>query len=297
MLANITAIILTNNEEKHMERCIISLKDIVKRIVVIDSFSTDTTLEILKNHNIEFYQKEWVNYSSQLNWGIEKANVKTDWILRIDPDEIPSKNFKIGIKNYLEKMPTEVCGISIIRRFIFLQKEINYGGDFPQRDVRIWRNGSGKCEDTWSDEHIVVEGSIKNTDLDIIDNNTNNISWWTDKHNRFATREMIEFFMYKERKESKDKLKLSKKKKYKKDLKLKLYYKLPIFLRPFLFFIYKYFIRLGFLSGWQGFLWCFLQGFWYRTLVDIKILEINKIVKNDNSNFKMAIKKEYGYDI
>ena len=297
MLANITAIILTNNEEKHMERCIISLKDIVKRIVVIDSFSTDTTLEILKNHNIEFYQKEWVNYSSQLNWGIEKANVKTDWILRIDPDEIPSKNFKIGIKNYLEKMPTEVCGISIIRRFIFLQKEIKYGGDFPQRDVRIWRNGSGKCEDTWSDEHIVVEGSIKNTDLDIIDNNTNNISWWTDKHNRFATREMIEFFMYKERKESKDKLKLSKKQKYKKDLKLKLYYKLPIFLRPFLFFIYKYFIRLGFLSGWQGFLWCFLQGFWYRTLVDIKILEINKIVKNDNSNFKMAIKKEYGYDI
>ena len=137
MTADITAIILTNNEEKHLDRCINSLKNIIKRIVIIDSFSTDATLEILKNHNVEFFQKEWLNYSSQLNWGIEKANVKTKWILRIDPDELPSENFKKNIINYLEKISPEVCGISILRKLIFLDKEIKFGGDFPQRGVRI----------------------------------------------------------------------------------------------------------------------------------------------------------------
>jgi len=297
MMANITAIILTNNEEKHIERCINSLKSIIKRIVIIDSFSTDSTLEILKNHNIEFYQKEWINYSSQLNWGIEKANVKTEWILRIDPDEIPSENFKTNIKNYLEQISSEVCGISIIRKLIFLEKEINFGGDFPQKDVRLWKNGRGKCENTWSDEHIIVDGIIENTKLDIIDHNTNNISWWTDKHNRFAIREMIEFYMNKEREYENNKLKLSKNTMFKKNLKFKIYYRLPMFLRSFIFFIYKYFFRLGFLCGWQGFLWCFLQGFWYRTLVDIKIYELNKIMKENKLNFKDAIKKEYGHDI
>ena len=190
-----------------------------------------------------------------------------------------------------------MCGISIIRKLIFLEKEINFGGDFPQKDVRLWKNGRGKCENTWSDEHIIVDGIIENTKLDIIDHNTNNISWWTDKHNRFAIREMIEFYMNKEREYENNKLKLSKNTIFKKNLKFKIYYRLPMFLRSFIFFIYKYFFRLGFLCGWQGFLWCFLQGFWYRTLVDIKIYELNKIMKENKLNFKDAIKKEYGHDI
>lgn len=297
MTANVTAIILTNNEEKHLERCILSLKNIIKRIVVIDSLSTDKTHEILKNHNIEFFQKEWVNYSSQLNWGIEKAEVKTDWILRIDPDEIPSQSFTNNIKNYLDKLPINVSGISITRRLIFLEKEIKFGGDFPQMDVRLWRNGKGKCENTWSDEHMIIDGLIENSNLDIIDNNINNITWWTDKHNRFAIREMIEFFSQKERVKKKNHFKLSKKTKTMKNIKFKIYYRFPMFLRALVFFIYKYFLRLGFLGGWQGFIWCFLQTFWYRILVDVKILEIRNIMKKNNFTFKEAIKKEYGVEI
>ena len=297
MTANVTAIILTNNEEMHLERCILSLKKIIKRIVVIDSLSTDKTHEILKNHNIEFFQKEWVNYSSQLNWGIEKAEVKTDWILRIDPDEIPSQSFTNNIKNYLDKLPINVSGISITRRLIFLEKEIKFGGDFPQMDVRLWRNGKGKCENTWSDEHMIIDGLIENSNLDIIDNNINNITWWTDKHNRFAIREMIEFFSQKERVKEKNHFKLSKKTEKMKNIKFKIYYRFPMFLRALVFFIYKYLLRLGFLGGWQGFIWCFLQSFWYRILVDVKILEIRNIMKKNNFTFKEAIKKEYGVEI
>ena len=94
--ADITAIIMTNNEEKHIERCLLSIKDFIKKIVIIDSFSTDNTLNIIKKYNIEVLQHEWINYSSQLNWGIENANVKTEWIFRLDPDEIASKTFALG---------------------------------------------------------------------------------------------------------------------------------------------------------------------------------------------------------
>ena len=89
---SITAIILTYNEEKHIERCLLSIKEVVKRIVIIDSFSIDRTLEIAKKYNIEILQNKWINYSKQLNWGIENANVETDWILRIDSDESVTKN-------------------------------------------------------------------------------------------------------------------------------------------------------------------------------------------------------------
>ena len=265
-------------------------------ISISDKSNLKPLLQILKKYNIEIYQKEWLNYATQLNWGIEKVNIDTDWVLRIDPDEIPSVNFKSKIKKILDDLPQKICGVSIIRRLNFLGKEIKFGGDFPQKGVRIWRNGKGKCENTWSDEHIIVDGLIEDTNLDIVDKNINNITWWTEKHNKFATREMIEFFLNKERQNKGDKLKLAIRENIKKKLKFKIYYNLPMFLRAFFFFIYKYFFRFGLVCGWQGFLWCFLQGFWYRVLVDLKILEIHKIMKKNNFNFKEAIKKEYGID-
>ena len=293
-LADVTAIIMTNNEEKHLERCINSLKSTIKNIVVIDSYSKDSTLSIAKKHNIKVLQNEWINYSKQFNWGIENSEIVTEWVFRIDPDEILTDNFKKNIKNYLTNLSSETAGVSIIRRFIFLGKEINQGGDFPQKGIRIWRNKKGRCENTWSDEHIIVDGDVDYSNLDIIDHNINNFSWWTDKHNRFATREMIEFFLQKNReKESQENLKLSKKEKIKKDLKFKIYYKFPYGLRAFLFFIYKYIFRLGFLNGWQGFVFHFFQGFWYRFLVDIKIIEIKNKMFKENIDFKEAVKKDY----
>ena len=86
-LADVTAIIMTNNEEKHLERCINSLKSTIKNIVVIDSYSKDSTLSIAKKHNIKVLQNEWINYSKQFNWGIENSEIVTEWVFRIDPDK------------------------------------------------------------------------------------------------------------------------------------------------------------------------------------------------------------------
>ena len=88
--SDITAIILTYNEEKHIERCLLSIKDTAKRIIIIDSFSTDNTLNILKKHNVEILQNKFINQAKQLNWALENVNIPTQWIFRIDADEFLS---------------------------------------------------------------------------------------------------------------------------------------------------------------------------------------------------------------
>ena len=86
-MASITAIILSRNEEKYISDCIKSIKTIAERIVVVDSFSEDRTVEIAKELGAEVYQHEFYNYAKQYLYAVEVANVKTTWILRIDADE------------------------------------------------------------------------------------------------------------------------------------------------------------------------------------------------------------------
>ena len=132
-LADITAIILAYNEEKHIQRCIQSLKFHIKRIVVIDNYSTDNTLSILKKNNIEVFQNKFINYAIQFTWGINISEIKTKWILRIDSDEYLTKEFAATISDKLNALPSNISGVSINRRNIFLGKEIKFGGTFPKK--------------------------------------------------------------------------------------------------------------------------------------------------------------------
>ena len=290
---SITAIILTYNEEKHIERCLLSIKEVVKRIVIIDSFSTDRTLEIVKKYNVEILQNKWINYSKQLNWGIKNANVKTDWILRIDSDECVTENLAKKIKEKLNKFSSNISGLTVNLQLVFFGKKIKYGGLYPQKLLRIWRNGKGKCEDSWMDEHIIVDSGTAHLDGDIVDNNLNNFQWWIDKHNRYSSRKAISFLVEKKNKSSSEKKIIIKNK----IIKNKFFYMFPVGLRSFLYFLYRYLFRLGFLNGWRGFLFDFFQGFWFRVLVDAKIVELKKIMKTKGLTLEQAIKSEYGYDI
>ena len=290
---DITAIILTYNEEKHIERCLLSIKEVVKRIIIIDSFSTDRTLEIVKKYNVEILQNKWINYSKQLNWGIENANVETDWILRIDSDESVTKNLAKKIRENLNKFSSNKSGLTVNLQLVFFGKKIKYGGLYPQKLLRIWRNGKGKCEDSWMDEHIIVDSGTAHLDGDIVDNNLNNFQWWIDKHNRYSSRKAINFLIEEKNKSSSEKKIIIKNK----IIKNKFFYMFPVGLRSFLYFIYRYLFRLGFLNGWRGFLFDFFQGFWFRVLVDAKIVELKKIMKTKDLTLEQAVKSEYGYDI
>ena len=292
--ADITAIVLTYNEEKHIERCILSINQFVKKIIIIDSFSNDKTLDIAKKYNVEVLQNIFINHSKQLNWGLEKIKFNTSWILRIDADEIISKNFKEKIHKILNNCSSEISGISLNRKLIFLNKEITIKGFFPHKTLRIWKTGKGYCEDAWMDEQIKVDGKLLDFDDCITDYNLNGLSWWIKKHKNYSIREAINYLIIKTNRKkflenNRDKSKLNK------NLKYKIYYNFPLFIRPFLLFFYSYFLKLGFFNGWKGLIFCFLEFIWFRFLVDVNIYQIRKIIRKNKISLEEAIKIKYGY--
>jgi glycosyltransferase involved in cell wall biosynthesis len=293
-MATITAIILTFNEEQHIERCINSLKPIVYEIVIVDSYSSDKTLVIAENLGAKVFQNPWKNYATQFNWGLQNCNIKSDWVWRIDADEYVEDHN--NVKDSLTHLSNNITGVYVKRKIIFLEKPLLHGGWYPVWHLKIWRNGKGFCENRWMDEHIkLTEGTTKQIDLVQVDENLNNLSWWTDKHNGYASREMIDLLdtQYQIFSKSSVAPKLfgtgEQRKRY---LKLK-YLKLPLFVRPFMYFFYVYVLKLGFLDGKSGFVWYILQAFWYRFLVDAKIYELKRRFKNDKNQIIKYIKDTY----
>lgn len=293
---SITAIILTYNEEIHLQRCIDSIKNICERIVIIDSFSIDNTEKIAKQNSVDFYKNKWVNYSTQLNWAINNINITSQWILRIDADEYLSDELIYNLNDAISKVNHSVNGISFNRLMYFMGKPLRRGGMYPIPHLRIWRNGFGYCEQRWMDERIIIKsGSTIHVLGDFIDNNLNDITWWTNKHNHYATREVIDFLNSKYLFYNEDDL-YDNNGKGRRKIKF-IYNKLPLFFRPFIFFIYRYFMQLGFIEGKRGFIWSILQCFWYRMLVDVKIFELYNRVGRKKEDIIKYFLDNFKYDI
>jgi glycosyltransferase involved in cell wall biosynthesis len=293
----ITAIILTWNEEKHLSRCIDSLRGVATDILVVDSYSTDLTSEIALKKGATFLQNKWINYAAQFNWALTQIDSSCDWVLRIDADEILTPILAEEVQSKIGTLSNKIDGIYVARNMIFQGKKIKYGGLFPIKIIRFMRNGHGVCESRWMDEHIKVIGETIDFSGEIIDNNLNDLTWWTEKHNLYANREAIDLlnlefnFMSHETIASIKNFKQSGLKRW---LKENLYANFPIPLRSFFYFFYRYFIRFGFLDGQTGFTFHFLQGFWYRYLVDAKILEVKKVLKQKNISIEDAILEVLG---
>jgi glycosyltransferase involved in cell wall biosynthesis len=290
----ISAIILTFNEEKHIERCIQSLQGIADEIFVIDSYSTDATVKIATDLGAQVYQNPWKNYASQFNWALENCPVRSKWVWRIDADEYIEEPGE-SIRTQIEKIPDHITGIYIKRKIVFLGKELLHGGWYPAWHLKIWRYGKGYCENRWMDEHIkLTEGESTKIDCIQTDWNLNDLSWWTEKHNAYASREMIDMldtkYLIFPGNQVPPKL-FGTEEQRKRWLKIR-YASLPLFVRPLINFIYRYFFRLGFLDGKQGLIWHFLQGFWYRFLVDTKIYELSR-KHNHNKEQLISYLKSY----
>ena len=174
----ITAIVLTFNEEIHLERCLKSINLITDKINVIDSFSTDNTDIIAKKNGADFYQNKWENsYAKQFNWGLNNLPIKTKWILRIDADEYLDPSFVDFINNELDSVNDNISGILVNRRTKFFRKEIKHGGKKFEWQLRLFRFGKGFCEKRWMDEHIkITEGETIKVKAKLIDENLNNFT-------------------------------------------------------------------------------------------------------------------------
>ncbi len=299
-MVDLSVLILTHNESQHIGRCIQSLRLITDKIFIVDSYSTDNTVEIARKLGAVVVQNPWISYAFQFNYAIENQPFPTSWLMRMDADEYITPELAEEIKATLPTTGSGISGFYIKRRVFFMNKWIRHGGYYPIWLLRIWRRGQGTCEELWMDEHIKVnEGTLVRLSHDLVDHNLNNLTWWTHKHNNYAIREVIDLLNIKYNFDEKATVSpelFGTQEQRKRYLKLK-YATLPLFTRPLLYFLYRYCIKLGFLDGKKGLVWHFLQGFWYRFLVDAKIYEIYERVGKDKSQIVNHFLEEYGKDL
>jgi glycosyltransferase involved in cell wall biosynthesis len=299
-MSDLSVIILTHNEAKHIGRCIKSLQKVTDKIFIVDSFSTDETVQLAESLGATVTQNPWISYAFQFNFGIQNNPFKTSWLMRMDADEYITDELAAELNEKLSEVPENNSGFYVKRRVFFMDQWIRRGGYYPIWLLRIWRNGMGECEELWMDEHIKLTGGYTaQLQHDIVDHNLNNLTWWTQKHNNYSLREVIDLLNIKYNFDEKNTVvphfwgSQEQRTRY---LKIK-YASLPLFTRPFIYFLYRYIFKAGFLDGKKGLIWHFLQGFWYRFLVDAKIYEVYRHAGRDKEDIISHFRTEYGKNL
>lgn len=290
---DLTVIILTFNEEKNIEECLASVSPVNANIFVVDSFSTDRTLEILEERGVSYVQHPFENYSAQRNWAQYNIPTPTEWVLHLDAGERLSQELQYWINNHFSPNSNE-NGYMFSRRTIFLDRWIRYGGHYPNFHLRLFRRLKGGCEQKVYDQHFLVDGPTKAIaqNRDIIDYAADDLKSFTEKHAKWALYEAFEICLPLENSRDEVQARFSgspiERMRW---LKSNLFQKTPIFLRPTLYFFYRFFIRLGFLDGKPGLVFHVLQGFWFRYLVDCMVFEIRAELAKGWSLVEIAQKK------
>lgn len=292
-MLDLSVIILTGNEEIHMKRCLDKIVPYVKEVFVIDCYSTDRTIEIAQQYdNVVILQNKWVNYATQFNWALRNAPIKTEWVLKLDADEYLEPGLIERMQKELPYMPEYVSAISIRLKHVFMGKFIK-GGTGKKYMTRIFRNGKAVSENRQMDEHMeLTSGELVVWEEAFYDDNLNNLKWWTNKHNGYAIREVADLLDIEYGLTTNEKNALEGQAASQRSMKHR-YAKMPLFWRAFLYFCIRYFLKGGILEGKVGFLWCFLQGWWYRTLVDAIIYEIKLKTKGDREKVRELLRVEY----
>ncbi|MCD7771213.1 MAG: glycosyltransferase family 2 protein [Oscillospiraceae bacterium] len=277
-MPDLTIIILTKNEEQNLKKCIDSFHGVAKRIVVVDSFSTDNTVALAKELGADVYEHKFENHAAQFNWALDNINLSTEWVAKVDADEDFTPELAQEIDEKLDNLPKNVNGVILRRRVYFMGRWLKHGGKYPELLLRVFRVGHGMSEMKMMDEHLIVtDGDVVTFDHDFSDNNQKSLEWWVGKHNWYSNKEVLDQQMKAENSGSVEDTATSAQAKVKRFIKNHGYYSLPKFFRAHLYYFYRYYIRLGFLDGKEGKIYTFLQAYWYRYLVDAKLYECEKL--------------------
>jgi glycosyltransferase involved in cell wall biosynthesis len=298
-VVDVSVIILSFNEAIHIARCIDSVKPFAKEIFVIDCFSTDGTDRIARERGAQVIQRPWPNnHAIQFNWAVDNLPIHSDWIMRIDADEFVLPELASEIQRTLGTLPPDVTGVNLKRRVYFMNRWIRRGGYYPTILLRMFRRGMGRSEQRLMDEHLrVTQGRTVQFEHDIVDHNLNDLTWWTDKHNKYATREAIAMLIEAQPGRDADHFAASTKQAERKRwLKHHVYLKVPMPIRALIYFLYRYVVLLGFADGKPGLIWHTLQGFWYRFLVDVKRLQFEDEIRSGRITLEQ-IAKRYGIEL
>ncbi len=273
MRKKIAIVILTFNSEKTIKKTILASKKITKDIIIVDSNSKDKTTLICKKLKCKVLYRSFKNYSDQRNWIIKKLNKKYLWQLHLDADEeldiyaIKSINKIINKKNIQKKV------FLIRRKYYFLGKKLNYTG-LNEWHLRLFQSNTVTCEKRLYDQHFISNRKVYKINNGFMhDDDKLNLNQWKKKHIRWAELESRDLFYknilknkFSEKNDPRYKLRNSK----------ILYYNFPKYLRVLIYFFYRYIIKLGFVDGKYGILFCFYHAFWFRLMIDYKLDMLKK---------------------
>lgn len=272
MSAPLTVIILTYNEEPNLVQALRSVCGWAQQVVVLDSFSTDRTVQIAREFGAEVYQHRFENYARQRNHALTLP-IRTEWILFLDADEWVPPELQREIAEVIDRNPPE-DGFYIKRRFIWMGRWIRRGY-YPSWILRLARRGRVRCEERQVNEHLIVDGAVGYLQHDFIHEDRKDLADWIAKHVRYARREADELIKRELRvaQEEIDARLFGTQAQRKRWLRRHVWERLPPFVRPWLFFFYRYVLRGGFLDGRAAFVYHFLHALWYKTLIDAFWLE------------------------
>jgi glycosyltransferase involved in cell wall biosynthesis len=274
--APVSAIVLTYNEERNLPDCLASLAGWVEQLFVVDSGSTDRTVAIAREAGAVVMEHAFEHYGAQRNWAIGHLPIASPWTLHVDADERITPELRASITDVLGKSDgsaAAVAGYLVSRRTMFMGRWIRHGGHYPAWHLRLTRTGAGRCEDRLYDQHFYVSGAVQKLHGDLIDTLTPDVATFTARHLRWAALEAAEHDAPPDaRGRIRGRLGTDNAIEQRRWLR-DWYARLPLFVRPTIYFLYRYFVRLGFLDGRAGLVFHVLQGFWFRFLVDALILE------------------------
>jgi len=266
-----TVILLSFNSEDTLGATLTRARQVSDQIFVVDSFSSDGTIALAESFGAKVVQHAFENYGAQRNWAIDNLPITGKWQLHLDADEVMDDELVAAIQALPEQTPH--AGYFVPRYVKFLGRVMRHGGMSPTWHLRLFLTGVGRCEDRKYDQHYLLAGPGTTGQLPgvMIDDIAMSISEWTARHNRWADGEVAEM----DAKNEAGRLVADPKgnpAQRKRALREK-YNNLPLFVRPFLLFGYRYFFKMGFLDGTEGFIFWMLQTFWFRFLIDAKIWE------------------------
>lgn len=266
-------VILTFNCVGIIRETVTKASTVSAHVLVVDSGSTDGTLDVLSELGCEVLGRAFSNYSDQRNWAIAQVSNRFSWQLHLDADEVLDDAAVLSIRQALDS--NEYDAYLIRRRDYFLGRMLRHSGVNPWH-LRLFRSGVGQCEERMYDQHFISESPAGFLDGFMHDKNDLDLATWISRHNRWSDLEAQEFVGQSSAVGQTLKGRLLGDARERTRFFKMLYYLMPGTLRALGYFFYRYFLRLGFLDGRAGFYFAFFQALWFRMLVDAKIWQFRR---------------------
>ena len=267
IINSLTVILLTYNEEANITYALNSVYGRFSRIIVVDSFSNDSTVKIVERDfpNVKVLKNKFVSYRKQRLWAVKNDVFESDWIFFLDADEIVTDKLFLEIKN----LGDECQGYSIFYKYYFMGKRISHGGYSKNFVMRIFRKDGFRISREMN-EHVFVAGISRNLKEPFLHIDRKGFSKWITKHIDYAQREALEL---EEKGLTEGASLFAEQAKRKRWIRERIWKNIPPLIRPILYFFYRYFLRFGFLDGIRGFIFHFFHSFVYILMIDVLFLE------------------------